>query len=48
MFLNTQHSWGIVVAKFSKTKHLSNSTAYGFKTLLSVNWSRRFCCYTCI
>lgn len=48
MFLNTQHSWSIVVAKFSKTKFPCNSTAYGFKTLFFINWSRGFCRYACI
>ena len=48
MFLNTQHSWGIVVAKFLKTKHLSNSRAYGITTLLFVNWDKRFGVYASI
>lgn len=35
-------------AKFSKTKFPCNSTAYGFKTLFFINWSRGFCRYACI
>ena len=31
----------VAVSKFVKTKHLSNSTVYGFKTLLFVNWDKR-------
>jgi len=48
MFLNTQHSWGIVVAKFLKTKHLSNSGVYGFKILFFIDWDKRFEVYACI
>ena len=38
-YANTR--WGIVTAKFLKTKHLSNSTAYGITTLLFVSWDKR-------
>ena len=38
----------VAVSKFVKTKHLSNSTAYGIKTLLFINWDKRFCGYACI
>ena len=38
-----QHSWGIAVAKFLKTKFSCNSGSYGIKTLLFVIWDNRFC-----
>ena len=41
-------SGAVAVSKFLKTKHLSNSTAYGFKTLLFVNWDKRFGVYASI
>ena len=38
-----QHSRGIAVAKFHKTKFSCNSGSYGIKTLLFVIWDNRFC-----
>ena len=35
-------------SKVLKIKIYSNSTAYGFKTLFFINWSRGFCRYACI
>ena len=35
-------------SKFSKTKHLSNSMACGFKTLFFIDWDKRFRVYACI
>ena len=38
----------VAVSKFVKTKHLSNSRDYGFKTLFFIDWDKRFGVYACI
>ena len=48
VFQYTTLCWGIVVAKFLKTKHLSNSGVCGFKTLFFIDWDKRFEVYACI
>lgn len=38
----------VAVSKFVKTKHLSNSRAYGITTLFFINWDKRLGVYASI